>query len=364
MDRVKRIKKAQQAVGTNNKYKQYFINNKEYIKRLLAVNKDVSTVDEAMVLIRQIDFRYIFGLDVLMEKTFMCEFMYKEQCKSFAFKTEKEADKVIEKESVKYTGREVCISGYERFGMKVRELTIKGDNLEAWVSYSINKNKYLYMVGDKTKENYCANIDFDVLDLYQIFIGCDIRKVIQDLSKLLEIRITELEIIRDKYNRCKKFIKGNLTKDNFPALFELISVHIAKLEIILDEGIEKLYWHTKSETGMAFSMSLQYIAGIMKKSKSTINPVINTFALLGLIQKPNLNQVKYTKWNRNEITYFYIPEYNQELFEKGEQLAKIMLYSGKRTTASCFSYMICKAKFGEEVANLIFKDKVIKARAS
>ena len=116
MYRIESIKKAQDSIGVDNKYKEYFINNKEYIRRLLAVNKDVSTVDEAMILIKQIDFRDIFELDVLMEKAFICKFMYKEEYKSFAFKTKKEADKTVEKEIAKYTGKKVFISSYERFG--------------------------------------------------------------------------------------------------------------------------------------------------------------------------------------------------------------------------------------------------------
>jgi hypothetical protein len=42
----------------------------------------------------------------------------------------------------------------------------------------------------------------------------------------------------------------------------------------------------------------------------------------------------------------------------------ILLYNGERVTASSFSYSICIEKFGQEIANSIFKDKVTKARAS
>lgn len=41
-----------------------------------------------------------------------------------------------------------------------------------------------------------------------------------------------------------------------------------------------------------------------------------------------------------------------------------MLNEGERITASKFTYSNCREKFGVETANKIFKDKVVKARAS
>ncbi|MTK10987.1 MAG: hypothetical protein F8N39_02465 [Clostridiaceae bacterium] len=358
------IKKAQEALGEDNKYKQYFANNKEHIRELVAINKEVDTIDEAIFLIHQVDFRYIFGIDVLMEEPLICEFVNKEQRISLAFATEEEANIELAKEVENCKGKEISISGYERFGMYVKELAIMGEAMEAWITYNLARNKYLYMVGSKNKDSQCVIIAFDILDLYQAFMNCDIKKATQGLCKLSGIKINEIEEIRDKYKRCKSFVRNNLTKDKFPILFELIGKHIPKLEAILEEGINSLYYHLESKDGRAFSASMEYLANIIKKGKSTINPMINTFALLGLLQKPDVNSGTYNKWNNNDITYYYISEYNLELFQKAEYLAKIMLYDGERVTASSFSYTICIEKFGQEVANTIFKDKVTKARAS
>lgn len=81
-------------------------------------------------------------------------------------------------------------------------------------------------------------------------------------------------------------------------------------------------------------------------------------------KKPDIRSGIYGKGSNNDITYYYIPEYNNVLFQKAEQLAMILLYNGERVTASSFSYSICIEKFGQEIANSIFKDKVTKARAS
>lgn len=358
------IKKAQETLEKGNKYKQYFADNKEHIKELLAVNKEVDTIDEAIALIHQVDFRFIFGLDVLMEESFICEFVNKEHRISSAFATEEQAKIALGKEVQNYKGKEISISGYERFGMFVKELVIKGEETEAWISYSNTRKKYLYMVGSKNKDSQSVIIAFDILDLYQVFMHCDIKKAIQQLSELLEISIKEVEEIRNKYERCKNFVRNDLTKENFPILFELIGEHILKLDTILEEGIDKRYYHLESKDNMVFSASMEHLADIMQKSKSTINPIINTFVLLGALQKADVNSVTYNKWNRNDITYYYIPEYNDELFQKAERLAKIMLYNGDRVTASSFSYKTCIEKFGQQIANSIFKDKVTKARAS
>lgn len=358
------VTKAQEALGEDNQYKEFFVNNREHLKELLVLNKEVSTVDEAIDLIHQVDFRYIFGFDVLMEKPFPCEFILNERKVSLAFTIEEKANAGVEKEIEGYKGKEISILGYERFGMYVKELIVSGEPTEAWITYSLTRKKYLYVVGSKNKDNQHSVISFDVFDLYRIFMKCDISKAIQGLCELLGIRINEFEEVRDRYERCKSFVRNNLTKDKFPVLFELIGEHISKLETVLEEGINKLYYHVVSTEGMVFSASVEYLANIMGKGKSTINPIVNIFALLGLLQKPDVRSGVYGKGRNNDITYYYIPEYSEGLFEKAEQLAKIMLYNGERITASSFSYKNCMEKFGQEIANLIFKDKVTKARAS
>ncbi|MCB2299872.1 hypothetical protein [Clostridium tagluense] len=358
------IKKAQQVLGDKNRYKEYVTNNREHIRAQLAINKEVSTIAEAIILIKQVDFRYIFGLDVLMEKAFACEFINEEQRISFAFKTGKEAEEAVDKEIEKYPNKEITISGFERFGMYVRELIIKGRETEAWISYSNCNKKYLYIVGNKDNNNYAVTHTLDLLDLYQIFIGCDFKKAVQELSELLDIRVRELDEIRIKYIRNKVLINTYLTKDKFPVLCELIWEHIPKLQTVLDVAIDKLYYHRQTNNKWVLSSSMEYLAGMMNKRKSTINPIINTFVLLGLLTKDESLSSEYLKANRNEITYFYISEYTEELFKNAEELSKVMLYGEERITASAFSYTNCIGKFGRETANSIFKDKVTKAKAS
>ncbi|UZW12867.1 hypothetical protein OSC52_13515 [Clostridium pasteurianum] len=358
------VKKAQEVIGEENIYKEYLIENKDSIIKTNTINTDVDTIEEAMVIINQVDFRYIFGFDVALEEIFQCKFVNRERRISCAFETLEESNGWVENERRKYSEKEISILSYERFGMYVIEMVIKGGDTEAWISYSKNRNKYLYIVGDKSKDRYSVTITFDVLDLYQIFTNNDIKKAIEELSELLGIRIKEIEAIKDKYEKCRDFLRSNLNKDRFLILCELIGEHMSKLETVLNEGLEKLYYHEKSNNNWVFSSSMEYLSVKMYKSKSAVNPVINTFSLLGFIEKPDVNSGKYTKWNRNDITYFSIPEYNEELFLKAEEIAKVMLYNGKRVTASSFSYSTCKEKFGEGIANSIFKDKVTKAKAS
>lgn len=359
------VKKAQESIGAENIYKEYVNKNNDYINESMAINADVNTIQEAIGLINQVDFRYIFGFDVLLGEAFECTFINKEQRLSFAFSTEIEADKAVEREIAKYHNKEIILSGYQRFGMYVREFIIKHENAEAWISYSDSRNKYLYMVGSNDIDNYVITHTFDILDLYQIFTGLEFQKAVQELCELLNIRIKELNEIRNKYIRNKELINTSLIRDKFPILYELIGDHIVKIEAVLNEGIYKLYYHKKNNNNWVFSSSMSHLAKKMNvKSKSTVNAVTNTLVLLGFFTKIEFYDGEYLKGNRNKITYFYVNEFNEALYAEAEEKAKIMLYDGERITATGFSYVKCSEKFGEETTNLIFKDKVTKAKAS
>ena len=358
------IKKAQKTIGKENRYKDYLNNYREHIIQVTAINTYVDTIKEAMGLINQVDFRHIFGIDNALNEVFKCDFIKEERRITFACDTEEEADQEVIRELTKYSGVEATVSGYERFGMYVREITLNNEEAEAWIVYNKSRNKYLYNVGSNKEGKYYAMYAFDMLDLYQIFMCCDIRKAKQELCELLGIRVREIEEIKAKYERCKDDVATYLTKEGFPILNELIGEHIPKLMAVLEEGIDKAYYVEKYDNNYVFSSSMKYIGARIGKGKSTIAPVINILAVLGFIEKADVNSGVFDSHNRNDITHFNIPEYDEKLFLKAEETAKIILYSGERVTASSFSYSICKDKFGEKIANKIFKDKVIKAKAS
>lgn len=358
------VDRAKENINDINDYKCYFENNKELIKEQVGLNTDVQTVEEAIELIKHVDFRYVFGLDVLLNEPFNCDFLRNERSITFAYKSKEEADKRVEEEIYNNPGAEPNVAGcYERFGVFVREIRMKGERIKAWIEFDRERGKYLYKIGDMENE-YSVIAVLDIFDLYQIFFKCDIRTALKELAGVLIVRIGEIEALVEKYKINKEFIKNNLKDDRFPTLYELIGEHINKLDILLEEANNKAYNHGEHLGDKVFYSSMEYIANLINKSKSTVNPVINTFVLLGLIEKRDISIRKYSKYNRNEITFFYIPAYNEKLLAKAEQLAKIMLYDGERITASKFTYSNCIEKFGVETANKIFKDKVVKARAS
>ncbi|MEG0774371.1 hypothetical protein [Clostridium sp.] len=360
-DMVSRIK---DNMERENDYKSYLEKNKELVRKQVGLNRQVETVEEAMELIKQVDFRYVFGLDVGLKEVFDCDLICNGKEISFVCKSKEEADRRVEEELYNNHGAEINEHGcYERFGMFVREIRINGERIKAWIEYDKKKRKYLYIVGSIDNEYY-AITKLDIFNLFQIFFKCDIKTSFKELADLLNIRISEIEEIRNKYERNKKFLRENLKSDSFPVLRELVGKHINKLDILLEEAINKLYYHINYNKNNVFSASMDHLGEIMEKGKSTISPIINTFVLLGLVEKADVNTGVFNRGNNNDITHFYIPEYNQELFAKSEQLAKIMLYQGKRITASKFSYGHCIEKFGKETANKTFKDKVVKARAS
>lgn len=359
------VDRAKENIDKDNSYKRYLENNKELIRERVGLNAELETVEEAKELIKQVDFRYLFGIDVALKESFYCDFINIDRTISFVCKSREEADKRVEEEIYNNPGSELKVGGcYERFGMFfVREIRIKGQNIKAWIEYDRKKGKYLYIVGDK-KTEYNTIAKLDIFNLFQVFFKCDMRTSLKELADLLNIRIKEIEEIKDKYIRNKEFLRDNLKSDSFPALYELIGKHINKLEKLLEEAITKLYYHIDYNDIKVFSASMAHLGEIMDIGKSTIIPIINAFVLLGLVEKADINTGIFNKGSKNNITYFYIPEYNQVLLAKAEQFAKIMLYEGERITASIFTYSNCIEKFGMETANKIFKDKVVKARAS
>lgn len=358
------VDRAKENINENNDYKSYFEKNQDIIKEQVGLNTDVQTVEEAMELIKQVDFRYLFGLDIALKESFYSDFISNGKIISFVCKSKEEADKRVEEEIYNNPGAEPNVAGcYERFGVFVREIRMKGERIKAWIEFDRERGKYLYKIGDMENE-YSVIAVLDIFDLYQIFFKCDIRTALKELAGVLIVRIGEIEALVEKYKINKEFIKNNLKDDRFPTLYELIGEHINKLDILLEEANNKAYNHGEHLGDKVFYSSMEYIANLINKSKSTVNPVINTFVLLGLIEKRDISIRKYSKYNRNEITFFYIPTYNEKLLAKAEQLAKMMLYDGERITSSKFSYSNCIQKFGEETANKIFKDKVVKARAS
>jgi len=359
------INRSKEVLGQHNKYKDYMDNNKELIKNKLSLNIEVETLEEAKVALHQVDFRYLFGFDVSLKETFDCDLIYNERTISFACINKEEADLKLKEELIKYFGAEINKSGcYERFGMYVRTIKIMGDKIKSWIEYSKNREKFLYFIGDKGEvKTYFVTATYDILDLYQIIFNCDIKMAVKELCQLVDIRVKEMEVVIHRYERNKEFVETNLEKELLPMLYELIGKHIPKLLIILKVGIDKAFYHDEYVGKLEFSCSMSYFAGLMNRSKSSISPVINTFVLLGFLEKIETSEVKFSRGNNNEITHFIIPKYNEELLQKAEIKANVMLCEGERVTPSELTYTKCLEKFGKEVANSIFKDKATRAKA-
>lgn len=343
---------AKKCLPTDNKFKSHIINNMKNIKKNNSININVDTVPQALDKLEQIDFRHLFGIDAEIGETFIDDFYNSAGTISFVSKSEEESMIILKKE---YSNLNCDVERYLRMGYYVTNILIRGEKNTATVIYSSDREKYLYLIKyNYPYKEYHYEMSFNIVDLYEIVMHCNLITAIQKLCEIFNISIKNDKQIKSMYKENIIFIKNNIKKDVYPKLQELIGEHLPKLIALLEEGADKSLMHIKIGEKVCFSCSLSYLAEELEKRKSTLCPIINTFVLLGFIGKVPNNKKKIITRNieRNDITYFSIVKYTIEQMGKAENIASVMLKNGVR--ASQLKYKNCKELFGEQISDNIY----------
>lgn len=350
-DIVERIGKT---VDIENRYKKYFDENKADIKKKIALNKEVENVEEAKKLIKKLDFRDVFGIKIELYDTIKCDFINEEITIYSVADTLKDAGDKLRQEINELEGKEIIEEATEeRFGKYFYKIIIKGEPAIATIYKNDKKGNIVLNVGSISNGVIRICYSLDIFDLYQIFMHCDYYEALEGLCKLADIKVTELKDIRDKYNENLNFINAGIEKSKYPYLYEVLEKHLAKVRLILEESIRSIYTHKPDVNNrLSFSASIRYLAERINMGLATVQNCVSALLLLGFLEK-----TKISANNFNDITCFYIPEYDESLLINADNIAKKMLDTeenkNKITVSKC-TEKDCLNKFGEEITKKIF----------
>lgn len=350
-DIVERIGKT---VDIENRYKKYFDVNKADIKKKIALNKEVENVEEAKKLIKKLDFRDVFGIKIELYDTFKCDFINEEITIYSVADTLKDAEDKLREEVKELEGKEIIDETIEeRFGKYFYKIIIKGEPAIATIYHNDKKESIVLNVGSISNGVTRICYSLDIFDLYQIFMHCDYYEALEGLCELVEIKVTEFKDIKDKYNKNLNFISSGIEKSKYPHLHEVLEKHLDKIRLILEESIKSIYTHKPDISNrLSFSASIRYLAERMDMGLATVQNCVSAFLLLGFLEKTEISASNF-----NDITCFYIQEYDENLLINADNIAKIMLDTEEnktKITVSKCSEKDCLNKFGEEITKKIF----------
>lgn len=354
-DIVERIGKT---VDIENRYKKYLDENIADIKKKIELNKEVENIEEAKKLIKKLDFRDIFGIEIELNDTFKCDFINKEIMIYSVADTLKDAEYKLKEEINRLKGKEIIDkSTEERFGKYFYKIIIKGEPAIAEIYHNDKKGNIVFNIGSVSNKTIVLCYSLDIFDLYQIFMHCDYYQALEGLCELADIRVTELKSIRNKYNENLNFISAGIEKSKYPYLYEVLEKHLAKVRLILEESIRSVYTHKPDVNNrLSFSASIRYLSERMDMGLATVQNCVSAFVLIGFLEKTEIFANSF-----NDITCFYIPEYDENLLINADSIAKIMLDTeenkNKITVSKC-TEKDCLKKFGEEITKKIFNRQI------
>lgn len=350
-DIVERIGKT---VDIENRYKKYFDVNRADIKKKIALNKEVENIEEAKKLIKKLDFRDIFGIKIELYDTFKCDFINEEITIYSVEDTLKDAEYKLREEVKELEGKEIIYEAVEeRFGKYFYKIIIKGEPAIATIYHNDKKGNIVLNIGSVSNGVTIIGYSLDIFDLYQIFMHCDYYEALEGLCELADIKVTEFKDIKYKYNKNLNFISAGIEKSKYPHLYEVLEKHLAKVRLILGESIKSIYTHKPDiNNRLAFSASIRYLAERMDMGLATVQNCVSSLLLLGFLEKTEISASNF-----NDITCFYIQEYDENLLINADNIAKTMLDTeenkNKITVSKC-SEKDCLNKFGEEITKKIF----------
>ena len=247
----------------------------------------------------------------------------------------------------------------------------------AWISKSDNGH---YRYFSKPKEGGKV-IGLDFIDLAEILYGKTTTEVIHLLVKDLGIKFMDNIWINEQNNKymsnltlIHRFNKDKELIGKYPELYEIIKEHLKVLETINVIGsinIKKQEYSFKGQN--IFFSSNSYIADFLGNyTKSTINKIINLFAVLGLIvkipeaeiQPQLLHESKMICKKRqlgNIISYYIVPSF-LDVFPEANKRAEVLL------DCNIKYHNITKAKieyvFGKDFANQIYVQEIQKNKSN
>lgn len=369
------INRAKTIVAEQNPYKEYLIENLEYIKSRLALNITVKTTEEAVKALQEkVDMRLLFGIDNQYTEVFESELFFKEEYYEGIEVTQEEAEismaSIINKKDG-FIKINYSIEENKGLGMWMYRLSIYTAKLSGYIAKDSDTGRQRYFLKNNSNlDDYSYDVYFDIIEIYEICNKCENQySAIKQLCELLNIQI-EYEIEQEnKYKNNLQILQENkLLKQSYPILHDCLKHHVELLEIVNMEGRGHINYSSNSYKGEnIFKFSNEFIGekavniggkdNKIKYKKGTVNPKLTLFCLFGLLHKipfdelPKKHRHKTFGYNRKE-NYYIVPKYTESVLVEAENRVRKLKEAKVKPTK--FTGEKCKIIFGDEIYKSVF----------
>lgn len=366
------IEELKKQVDKDNLYKKYIEENRDMISKKYGFNKVVNDHDEAVELLKTLDIRELFDIDVKLNIPFKSKIFFDlEEVEGGLYNTIQEAKMEIEADEV--NGKKIIDFKLEQTRFKKWTYSAKYNigNKKVYIN-TINKKYKLFFKRNEGVDRGIQEESFDIINLYEIIMGIeDTYKTINQLCLLLNIQIKYTIEQNEKYDFNIDIISNRkYLQDNYKKMYDYIGKYLYILEEILEEGKRNIessrnsfsgeniffYYGEKLHNNLKEKNKVNLL--IDPKTQGELSTLINAFCVLGLIRKLKNNEVpqkmkRELKNGRKFCNYFIVNKYNEHDFNYAEKIAMKLNKSGISPTKVT----------GERCENIIEKeiyDKVFK----
>lgn len=367
------IEELKKRVDKDNPYKKYIEENKDMISKKYGFNVVVNDHDEAVELLKALDIRELFNIDIKLNIPFESKiFVDIEEVEGGLYNTIEEAKREIEEDEVN--------------GKKIIDFKLEQTKFKKWTysaTYSIgNKKVYINTINKKYKLFFKRNngVDrgvqeesFDIINLYEIIMDIkDTYNTIVQLCLLLNIQVKYTIEQNEKYDFNIDIINNKkYLQDNYKKLYKYIGEYLYILEEILEEGKRNIessrnsfsgeniffYYGEKLHNNLKEKNKVNLL--IDPKTQGELSTLINAFCVLGLIRKLKNNEVpqkmkRELKNGKKFCNYFIVKKYNEQVFNYAEKM--VIKLNENRITATKVTGGLCENVIKKELYDQVFKN--------
>ncbi len=365
-------------VDKDNIYKKYIDENAELITQKHGLNVVVEDYREAIKLLKTLDIRKIFNLDVKLNVPFESKIFFNvKETKGAVYDTKDEVEKKIEE--MKTNGKKII--DYQAKQNKFGKWTYRATYITGGKMIYINKINDSYRLFFKRNDGLDRGIEEEHLDLLNLYgIIMDIKdgdkEIVRQLSRLFNIKIKFLIEQEEKYDfnidmiSNKKYIESN-----YPMLYKKIYKYLYILEEIFEYGKNFVKYSDVSFDGeSAFGYTAENLHKDLKEKNKTnltiapktsgnLSKIINVFCVLGLLAKLRKKEVPKAIAidpnliiRKNHPNYFIVKRYTDLDFVEAER--RISKLIENKVSPMQLTNDNCKEILGEEIYNKVYSNNI------
>lgn len=238
----------------------------------------------------------------------------------------------------------------------------------AWIAID-EGGSYRYF----SKERNGATIGLDWIDLIMIIENIDIAiarmKLSQDLNLSYKERKWEIKMQTKYVNNIKKIERAyDNWEERYPKLYQFSMNYLYILLKLNAWGLAHLITEEESVKGESiFFVSTTHLSEFLQTDQAIISKAINMFAVLGLIDKVNIEEVpthlfqiaqeiRGDRVERMYVNFYTLPELNHKVLQKAERTVNKLGKNGITNMQKINKKKIAEI-FGQEFRDSIYSER-------